>query len=139
MQQTIEKLSENVIRRWDTELGAVVFEVSNSDRDSIDVYIESNLETLKEWDKSKPLYMIQDVSNEAVSLTPYLQGRLKEVMVYIKDNQMQVCTALVLTNNLSGQMSRVFGRLFTTNVRHVKQSYFTDMASARNWIASQHK
>jgi len=139
MLQTVEKLSDTVTRREDTDLSVVIFEILDSNRSSVDVYIDSNLETLRNWDKTKPLYLIQDISNKAVALTPYLKERLNEIMAYIKDNQMQVRTALVIPNDFNGRVAQMFGRLFTANGHYMKQSYFTDIASARNWIISQQK
>lgn len=137
MSPRLEKLSGTVTQKWDTELGAILFEMLDTNRESVDAYIDGNLEVLRTWDKSKTLYTIQDISNKAVSLTPYLKGRLNEVTAYIKDNQIQVCTAIVMGNDFTGQVMRIFGRLFTINAKYLKQVYFVDMASARNWISSQ--
>lgn len=139
MVQTAEQSSALVTHHWDADLGAVIFELSDVKRVSVDAYIDGNLEVLRTWDKTKTLYTIQDISNKAVSLTPYLKGRLGEITTHINSNQIHVCTAIVMGNDFTGQVMRVFGRLFTINARYLKQVYFTDMASARNWIASQQK
>lgn len=137
MIQTPEQAIDSVTHHWDTDLGAVLFEMSDTTRSSVDAYIESNLEILRTWDNTKTLYTIQDISNEAVALTPYLKARLGEVTAYINSNKIQVCTAIVMGNDFTGQVMRIFGRLFTLNARYLKQVYFTDMPAARSWIAFQ--
>lgn len=137
MSQTLEQLAPNVTRRRDNALHTVLFEMKDTSRDSVDAYIEGNLEILRNQDKTQTLYTIQDISNPAVTLTPYLKERLNEVTAYIKNNKIQVCTAIVMADNFTGRVMRIFGRLFTINARYLTQVYFTDMSSARNWIASQ--
>ena len=137
MSSQAEKLADTVTRIWDNDLNAVIFEMADANRVSVDAYIEGNLEILRKHDKTKTLYTIQDISNPAVTLTPYLRKRLDEITTYVKTHQIQVCTAIVMGDSFTGRVMRVFGHLFTINARYLKQVYFTDVAAARNWLAAQ--
>jgi hypothetical protein len=137
MSVTLEDLGSNVTQHWNNNKTIVTFKMSDSKRSSVDAYIEGNLDVLKTWDKSKPLYTIQDIANPAVTLTPYLKQRLNEITDYVKSNQITVRSAIVMENNFTGQVMRAFGRLFTINARYLKQLYFTDMSKAQEWIKQQ--
>lgn len=132
-----EQLAKTVSRHWSEDQSTVIFTMSDSSRESVTAYIDGNLDVLKNWDKSKILYTIQDISGPAVMLTPYLKDRLNEVTDHIKSNRLYVRTAIVMENNFTGQVMRAFGRLFTINARYLRQAYFTDMAQAQEWIRKQ--
>ncbi len=132
-----QDLGNNVVLQWNNEKTQVTYTLSASRRDAVDTYIESNLDILKNWDHTKTLYTIQDISDDNVALTPYLRERLNEITDYVKDNHIQVRTSVVLSDNLTGQLMQVFGRVFTINAKYLKQAYFTDMLSAQSWINKQ--
>jgi len=137
MTTEIENLDNDITMEWNISQTQVTFTMSASHRNAVDSYIDANLDILKKWDHAKILYTIQDISSPDVALTPYLKERLNEITDYIKSNQIQVRTGVVLSNNLTGQLMQIFGRIFTINAKYLKQVYFTDIKSAQDWIDRQ--
>lgn len=136
-QREIEQLEVGVTKHWNKDRTVVTFTMSDVSRKAVDAYISGNLEVLGNWDKTKTLFTIQDISNPNISLTPYLKSRLDEITNFIKTNEVNVCTAIVMENNFTGQVMRAFGRLFTVNARYLNQVYFTDLTQATGWISKQ--
>lgn len=132
-----EKLGDSVTLSWNTDKSVALFTLDNSKREVVDAYIEGNLQILRTWDKAKTLYTVQDISSGQVALTPYLKARLNEITDYVKTNQINVTTAIVMKNNFTGQVMRAFGRLFTRNAHYLKQVYFIDMSQAQEWVKKQ--
>lgn len=119
---------------WNEDHSLVIFTIQNSNRETIDEYIEANLDILRNWDQSDPIYKIQDLSHKNLNFTPYFRGRLNEVAASIKERKLNVVVAIVVGNSLTGHLMQAFGRLFATNVSHLKQRYFVGMSDAQAWI-----
>lgn len=137
---TEENLGHDVIRSWDDERGYFLVKLPESSRETVDIYINTNLEMFRSWDNTKPIYTIQDISGGNVVLTPYLKGRLNEINQSVKDNKLNAYVALVMEESFTGQVMRTFGRLLNMNAKNLHQMFFTDMKQAEKWIAEhQHK
>ena len=61
MSISTEDLGNDVIRSWDDELSCYIFSVPNSERATIDTYIDGVLETFGGWDLSQSYYGIIDL------------------------------------------------------------------------------
>jgi len=137
MFDTAEILENNVTIQWNADRSVALVTLTESNRKTVDTYIETNLDIFRKWDKSKPIFTIQDISGGKVTLTPYMKERLKEFTDYVNTNKVTMRTALVMENNFTGQVMRTFGRLFGGNSHYLKLVFFTSIDQAHEWIIKQ--
>ena len=132
-----EEIGNNVTISWSVDKSSVLITLPESSRNSVDIYINTNLEILQNWDVNKPIYMIQNVSSGQVQSTPYLKGRLEEINNVVKTRKINAYVALIIRDDFVGHIMRTFGRLFASNVRTLDQRFFTDQQQAEEWVAKQ--
>ncbi len=130
----IETLENGVERSWDEDLSAYTFTLPDSNRATVTTYIEAVLESINEWDTSKPYYGIQDIRNPKVSLTPYMRGRLNEITQLYKDRKITCYVALVMNNNFTAGVMKALGQIMSRNNRYITISSFSDTSKAQEWI-----
>lgn len=137
MVRSQENLGNHVIKMWDDEKGYFVVTLPESSRKTVDIYIEGNLDLFRQWDNSKPIYTIQDVSGGNVVLTPYLKERLGELNQWVSNHELEAYVAIVMEESFTGHVMRTFGRLLTMSSKRLHQMFFTDIKQAEKWIVEQ--
>jgi len=131
-------LENGVVKTWDSDASILTFTIPNSNRATVDTYIEAVLESVKNWDTSNPYYGIQDITSPDVSLTPYLRGRLPEITQLFMDKEINSYIVLVMDNSFTAGVMKAFGRLMSRNTPFVTINFVTDISKAHEWIAKQH-
>lgn len=137
MNMAKENTDNHALIQWNDDHTIVTVTLMGTNRADIDRYIETNLEILRNWEKGETTYLIQNVSGEAVSFTPYLKGRLGEIENLMKTEQLRVFAAIIVGNNLTGHVIQAFGRLFMSNLKDVHQRFFMNMADAHTWLEKE--
>ena len=131
MDNFVEQLGDDVIKEWNPDQSLFKFMLANSSRATVDIYIEGNLEILRDWNNQYPIYEIQDLTHKDLSFTPYLKARINDITSLIKEREITAYVAIVVTNNLTGQFIKAFGRIFEASQR---TQFFDDMSQAQTWI-----
>ncbi|MCA9915948.1 MAG: hypothetical protein KC496_21485, partial [Anaerolineae bacterium] len=104
-------LSETVIVTWNESHDLVTIALTKTDPQSVDAYIEANLNILRQWKATDAIYKIQDFSQHDVRMNPYLRTRLQEIYVYIRQRQLNVRVAVVLGTNVPGHILTLISRV----------------------------
>ena len=130
-------VNDNVTIQWNEDQSVVTMTLHNTNRDSIDSYIETNLQILRNWHSPNPLYTIQNLSHEATSATLYFRERHSEITKLIKESQVNIYAAIVVKNSLSGQLLQSFARVIPNQSRYLTQRFFTNLAEAEAWIEKE--
>lgn len=133
----VETLENSVVKSWDEELSTFTFTLPDSNRVTVDTYINSVLDSIRDWDASKPYFGIQDIRNPNITLTPYLRGRLNEVTQQYKDRKITCYIALVMGNSFSAGVMKALGQIMTRNNRYITITSFSDIPKAQAWIKQQ--
>jgi hypothetical protein len=132
-----ETLENGVIKTWNADTSIYTFTVPNSNRATTDTYIDAVLETIRNWDSSKPYYGIEDITNPAVSLTPYMRGRLPEITKLFKEREITAYIGLVMDSSFTAGVMNAFGRILSMNNRYIVINSFTDISKAQEWLTKQ--
>lgn len=130
-------MDNTVTVHWNEDLSIATITLTATNRACVDTYIETNMELLRNWEKGNPVYIIHNVAHENVNLTPYLRGRLNDLEKLIRAEKFRGCAAIVVSNNLTGNLIQAFFRLFLRNVQDVQQRVFTNMSAAQAWIEDE--
>ena len=132
-----ELSSDHVSVRWDEQNKWYFIVQNNAKRDTIDVYIDAVLDTMRETDKSKTYFSINDLSSPDVTFTPYYISRLGDLSSYAKENQLNGYVALVHSPGLAGQFLKSLSRPFEATARYLKMHHALTMEDAEKWVKKQ--
>src|SRR5690606_1382233 len=108
-----QPLAPAVRLEWQEDGRLAVFTLTDASRQSVDAYIDASLALLRGWPQNEIFYLLTDVTNRNVSLSPYFRERLKEVAVAIKEEQVRCVSAVVMANTFMATILVLFGNLFT--------------------------
>lgn len=133
--KTPVELSSNVTFQWLYGGAAYIIEVRSSRRDDIDIYIDTSLQLVAEWDRSKHFHSLQDISNENFEMTTYLRGRLNEVLKAMRESGMEGRSVIVMSNGFTGRVMQILGRFFAQQAKPIIQEWMTDRAQGEIMLA----
>ena len=137
MSIVIETLENGVIKTWDEDTSIYTFALPNSNRATTDTYIDAVLESIRNWDTSKPYYGIEDITNPNISLTPYMRGRLPEITKLFKEREITAYIGLIMDSSFTAGVMKAFGRILSMNNRFITINSFTDISKAQEWLIQQ--
>ena len=128
-----EKISEKVYRQWRFDRRLVVYKLLDSSRETVDTWVKSVIDVLKEVPTTQPFLAIYDVS-DVLALTPYARKRSMDIVTAAQHHQ--GAYALVLSNAIVSNVMRLFVRreIDPTNRRFVSQFFHRD-SEAQTWIS----
>lgn len=128
-----ETKTPDVIRQWYFDERVVVFSFKKNDKETIDVYADWVIETLRAWQPTKPLLIAYDGS--AAMITPHLRKRAVEIYVAVPTEGIQGRTAIILPNSSIGQFMQVFAnRMMRVQNPHMQRRFFVKMEEAVLWL-----
>ena len=87
----------------------VIFTFRTVARDSIDQYVKKLRQIIGAWPAEKPLLMLQDFSDQSMSMTPYIREKMREARNWRPD--LQAYVALISPRNMMVQLMQLFLRL----------------------------
>ncbi len=128
-------LSDAVTFQWLYDGAAYMIEVKNSRRDTIDVYIDTSLKIVAEWDRSMPFHSLQDISSDDFQMTPYLKARLNEVLTAMSESGMDGRSIIVMSDGFAGRIMQVLGRFFAQQSKPIIQDWVVDRAVGEEKLA----
>jgi hypothetical protein len=94
---------------------AIQFIASNSSRAVTDAWVDKVKAVAKDWPKDQPIFIVNDFSCKDCVQTPYGRARSQELMK--SDAGLKVVSVMVVQNNLTMQLSRLF-------IRAIQRPYF---------------
>jgi hypothetical protein len=94
---------------------AIQFVASNSSRPVTDAWVDKVRAVAKDWPKDQTIFILNDFSCKDCVQTPYGRARSQELMK--ADTGLKVVSVMVVQNNLTMQLSRLF-------IRAVQRPYF---------------
>lgn len=130
----INELGSGVTNEWLVENQLIRFTLPNSSRAAVDTYIQSNIDVITKHGTESTLFMVHDISSETAEFTPYLRARLEEISSLVGERGVNIVGAIVVKNDLTGQVMRLFGRVFTSRAGTIQQTFFTSMERAESWM-----
>lgn len=134
----VENIADGVKRQWILDGDVVLYTMTDSSKDNVDAYIESNIQMVREWPRPKPFLNVQDISSGEVLLTPYFRTRLQEVEAVLKEYKQDGFSAIILPDTFMFRIFSMFGRFFTQRVgTGLEQRYFTDTDKGIEWITEK--
>ena len=137
MSHTIEQFGEYITKTWHDEESYFMVKLTDSSRQTLDVYYDVVNNLYKSWDNTIPLYFIQDITDDKISLTPYFRSQIDNLNKQVEKYNINFYLAVVTQNNFTGQIMRMFGRLFANKQDGLNLAFFTDLQKAHDWIVEQ--
>lgn len=134
--KTPKTLIKGVVFEWLSEDG-FLFTLSDVHRDAVDMYIDTAVSLLNNWDLSKPMRIISDMANENMSLTPYFRKRLNDITTTINTSQVHGVSAVVMGSGFVETLIVFFGNAFNKRTPNFKQRYFTDKTKGLDWVMKE--
>ncbi|MEL7435512.1 MAG: hypothetical protein AAFN11_16305, partial [Chloroflexota bacterium] len=116
---------------------AVIKTEGDMSRDAINTWASLLILTMQEWDTSRPLLALHDLSHPNQGITPYTRQRAVDLMNYRPDG-LKIYSALLLPNTFMSRILEMFirtPRLQSAN-HHLK--VFNCIDEALVWLR-QHK
>lgn len=130
-----EHFSDSVQLEWLHDGKVFMHTMTDSKRHSVDEYIESNLNLIRNWDNNRPFLAIQNISADGVTLTPYLRGRVGEIAIALRERQLTGYSAIILPNNIMMRVFSFFGRIVASGAGpFFEQQYFMSLEAGQEWI-----
>ncbi|MCI0709220.1 MAG: hypothetical protein L0154_03570 [Chloroflexi bacterium] len=130
--ENIRSITPNLQQAWLEGRAIVWFKLYGSARDTLDDWYNIVTETVKEWDPSNPLLIINDMRNSAI--TTHGQNRAKEFAEQIADHHGRV--AFVIKEEFLAPMLNMFiNRRLQDETSNVEYRDFIDMDEAVQWLS----
>ncbi len=130
------ELSDHISFQWTHNGAAYHIEVRSSKRDQTDIYIETSLKLVNEWPRTQDFFSLQDISHQNFEMTPYLRGRLNEVLPVMKNSGMKGHSVIVMSNSFTGRIMQALGRFFANQAKPIDQHWVTDLSKGRDTLES---
>lgn len=111
----------------------LAYTLSDNENKTIDIYIDDALERLNLWEDGD-LFILHDISNPKIGLTPYFQRRVDDVAKYLRKSRKSGYSAVVLPNTFVSQIVSTFAQIFNRKNGEFEQRVFTHLDSAQKWI-----
>jgi hypothetical protein len=129
------QLSEHITFQWTHDGAAYHIEVQSSKRDQTDIYIDTSLKLINEWPRTQDFFSFQDISHDNFEMTPYLRGRLNEVLSTMKNSGMKGHSVIVMSNSFTGRIMQALGRFFANQAKPIHQHWVTDINKGKSQLA----
>lgn len=126
-------LGHGVFVEWLENGQIIAFTVLDSHQTTVDTYIQACFEYLDSLADDGTIFMLHDISDKNVGLTPYFRKRLEDIAKHIKEKALQGYSAVLLPDTMLSQIMVNFGRLFSRQ-SGVQQVFFTKPDKARQWL-----
>lgn len=127
-----EQLTAHFTRTWLYNRQVAIFDSRSPNRDEIDLFANTFLQTCIEWPQGTPIRVLVDLTHAPFS--PYSQKRMSE-MVSQFPTQIQGRMAALLPGTVLGQVMRAFAKRLTLGrTLSFEMSYFTSRDEAMAWL-----
>jgi hypothetical protein len=110
---------------------AFIITPPDSSRNAVDAWMERVLIIVRDWPAKQPILIAINASSPAVTQTPYLRARLKEMRTLRPD--VKWCTAFIPPKTYVMTLMQMGAKL-STGRRQVR--IFFDRAKAIEWLAA---
>jgi len=134
--KTPKTLIKGVVFEWLND-EAFLFTLSDVHREAVDMYINTAVGLLSNWDLDKPMRIISDMSDENMSLTPYFRKRLNDITSTINTSKVHGVSAVVMGGGFIETLIVFFGNAFNKRTPNFKQRYFTDKQKGLDWVIKE--
>ena len=109
----IEELVPGLTFQWLFDHRAMALSAQHSSRDLVDAWANKIIDVARTWPTNRSLYILNDFSGKDCMVTPYNQQKNRELAKMFP--QLKSVTALVVKQNLTMQLSRLFIRALPGN------------------------
>lgn len=133
---TPKELINGVTFQWLND-ETCLFTITDVHREAVDMYIDTNIAMLNNWDKSKTMRVMHDISHDNVSLTPYFRKRLNDVVPAINASGVSGISGVVMGGGFMETIIVFFGNAFNRKTPTFKQRYFTDQQKCLDWVKNE--
>jgi hypothetical protein len=82
---TVYEIAPNLRYEWLAEGRIIVYQFGNHEAKPLGLMMDFILQTMQEWDRSKPYLSIYEASMPMVMFTPYARQRLNEISAAAPD------------------------------------------------------
>jgi hypothetical protein len=110
------------------------YRLTDSGRETVDAYIDTNQLILQAWDKNEAVLMLHDIAHPAVNLTPYFRARLEEVPPLIAETGVHGRSAMLIGKGVLQMILVLYNRVFAKKASSFEQRFFTERESALAWL-----
>jgi hypothetical protein len=128
----VEELVPGLTFQWLFDKRAIALSAEHTSRELVDAWADKIIEINKLWPDDRCLYILNDFSGKDCVSTPYNQQKNRELMKMFPHRKS--VTALVVKQNLTMQLSRLFIRAIPGN-KKIYLSFNRDEALA--WLKKQ--
>lgn len=129
-------LINGVVFEWLSD-EAFLFTLTDVHRDAVDIYINTSIEILYNWDLNKAMRIINDMSHPNMSLTPYFRKRLNDIVPAINQSGVHGVSGVIMGKGFLETIVVFFGNTFNKRTPNFKQRYFTDKQKCLDWVLKE--
>jgi len=131
VEENIVVINEHLRRYWLFDGQAVVYELRDDDRATIDAWFAAVTDVMADWSADKPAATIHDMRH--VSLTPYARAKSSELSKNLRE--VRGYSAVVVANTVYGAVVKTFANLLSWQTQpNIKRQVFTSLEDACAYI-----
>lgn len=125
-------MSENVAIEWFVDDKIVCFSLVGGRRVDVDIFCDSIIETVVNWNKAKPLLIAYDLSR--ASVTPYSRKRSDEVYAAIPTDVFGRTAIIVPHNPIGFLMKNIGQRYMRVMNKRMRREFFYSKEESIKWL-----
>ena len=121
---------------WLDDGKIILFNLKSPTRDLVEAYFQArhlHMDLANET-PNIPVLMINDLSSNEMSLTPFLRSRMNELAKRIRSESVHYYSAMVMPKSISGQVFKLAGNVLSRTVRDSVLKFFTDRDQGIHWL-----
>ena len=127
---TAQDLGNGVFHEMLFEGSVTAYTLTSVSREAIDTWTEVQIGVLKEWPDNRPLCVLYDQSQLALTYTPYMKSRFSDLEKATKGKSGRL--AIVFGKGFMMQLATMFAKNFDMGGMNV--SFFQNYDEALAWL-----
>jgi hypothetical protein len=133
---TPEEIVSGLTVEWLFDKRVMALTAQHTDRELVDAWANKIIEVASTWSTERRLFILNDFSGKKCVVTPYNQQKNRELTKMFPN--IKSSTAMIVQQNLTMQLSRLFVRMLPQNPHRLIFMTFS-RAEALDWLKQQIK